>query len=172
LKDGNLFQRADLWIRHLLPVGMTLILVLVGAVPSHLPGFATVAPMLPLIGIYYWGIYRPDLLPASVAFMIGVINDIIAGMPLGVTPLIYLLVQGMTASQRRFFLGKPFLVSWWCFALVAAGAILVEWALVSMIFDHMLDLSAVFFEFLLTVFSYPLLGWLFARTQLSLMRRA
>jgi len=153
LKEEHLFQRMDLWARHLLPVVLTLVLVLLGAIPTHLPGFAAITPMLPLIGIYYWGIYRPDLLPGSVAFAIGLVNDIITGMPLGVTPLIYLLVQAMTASQRRFFLGKPFLVAWWCFAVVAGGALSLQWLLVSM--------SA-----------YPLLSWLFARTQLTLLRPA
>ena len=169
---GSLLQRMDLWVRHLLPFGLTLLLVLFQAMPMRLPGFAAVAPMLPLIGIYYWAIYRPDLLPPSVAFLLGVINDIIAGMPLGVTPLVYLLVQGMTASQRRFFLGKPFLVAWWGFGLVVTASLCLEWALASMIFGSMLEPNAVMFELIMTFSFYPLLSWFFARTQLALLRPA
>jgi len=160
----------DLWVRHLLPVGLTLALVLMGAMPTHLPGFAEISPQLPLIGVYYWAIYRPELLPASMAFVIGLMNDILLGTPLGVSSLIYILVQGMTMSQRRFFLGKPFMVAWCCFAMVAAGAILLEWALVSMLYDHVVPLTPAVFELLMSVAVYPIFSWLFGRTHAAMLR--
>ena len=162
----------DLWVRHLLPLGLTLLLVLMEAMPTHLPGFAEISPLLPLIGIYYWSIFRPDLLPAVMAFFIGLLSDIIMGTPLGVSALIYLLVQGTTASQRRFFLGKPFVVAWCCFCLVAIAAVFLEWALVSMLNGHVIPLPAVLFEMLMTVACYPLFSWLFGRAQGALLRDA
>ena len=169
---GSLLQRINQMIRQLLPVSLVLILILVNALPSRLPGFAAVAPLLPLIGVYYWSIYRPDLMPPAVAFGLGLLNDVIAGLPLGVSSLIYLLVQGMTASQRRFFHGKPFRIAWWGFGLVSSGAFLLQWLLVSALLKHALEPRAVLFEFLMTLFFYPLLSWLFARTQLALLRSA
>lgn len=160
----------DLWVRHLLPAGLTLALVLVGAMPTHMPGFAEISPQLPLIGVYYWAIYRPDLLPASIAFAIGLMNDVLLGTPLGVSSLIFVLVQGMTVSQRRFFLGKPFIVAWCCYALVAAGSILLEWGLVSMLFDHVIPMSPVVFELLMSMAAYPILSWLFGRIHAAMLR--
>jgi len=169
---GSLLQRINQMIRQLLPVSLVLILILVNALPSRLPGFAAVAPLLPLIGVYYWSIYRPDLMPPAMAFGLGLLNDVIAGLPLGVSSLIYLLVQGMTASQRRFFHGKPFRIAWWGFGLVSSGAFILQWLLVSALVKHALEPRAVVFEFLMTLFFYPLLSWLFARTQLALLRSA
>ncbi|MTJ82911.1 MAG: rod shape-determining protein MreD [Telmatospirillum sp.] len=169
---GSLLQRLDHGIRHLVPPGLTLLLILLDAVPLHLPEFALVVPLLPLIGVYYWSIYRPDLMSPVVAFGLGIVNDVIAGTPLGVSALVYLLAQGMTASQRRFFHGKPFRIAWWGFALVGSGAFLLQWALVSLLIGHRLELHAVLFEFLMTMFSYPLLSWIFARAQLALLRSA
>ena len=169
---GSVFQRMDVWVRHLLPFGLTLVLVLFNAMPTHMPGFATVAPMLPLIGVYYWAIHRPELLSPALAFVVGVICDVISGIPLGVTALSYLLVQGLSSSQRKFFLGKPFLLAWWGFGMVAAGTALLQWALVSMVFGHMLEPQAIIFEWLLTVCSYPLLSWCFSRAQMALLRSA
>jgi len=159
----------DHGVRNLLPVGMTLLLVLLSALPTHLPGFAGIFPMLALIGVYYWAIYRPDLLPASMAFCIGLAQDMVMGTPLGVASLVYLLVQSMTASQRKFFLGKPFLVAWSCFALMALAAVLLTWLLCSMLFDHLLPLGPVLFETLMTIAVYPLLSWLFGRTHSALL---
>lgn len=169
---ATLIQRMDQWVRHLLPFSVTLLLVLVDAMPTRLPDFAAVAPLLPLISVYYWAIYRPELLPPSVAFGLGVINDVIMGTPMGVSSLVYLLVQGMTASQRRFFHGKTFLVAWWAFALVAVGAVGLQWALVSVIYGHLMEPQAVLFELLMTISVYPLVSWMFARAQLALLRRA
>ncbi|PKU24626.1 rod shape-determining protein MreD [Telmatospirillum siberiense] len=167
---GTLLQRIDQWFRHLLPVGSVLLLILINALPTRLPGFAAVVPLLPLIGIYYWSIYRPDLMPPALAFGLGLLNDVIAGLPLGVSSLIYLLAQGMTASQRRFFHGKPFRIAWWGFGLVSACALALQWLLVSLLLGHTLEPRAVMFEFLMTLFFYPLLSWFFARIQLALLR--
>jgi rod shape-determining protein MreD len=167
-----LFQRLDNGIRHLLPLGLTLVLVLVNVVPTRLPGFTVVAPLLPLMSIFYWSIHRPDLLPSSAAFGAGIVNDIMAGTPLGVSSLIYLLVRASTTSQRRFFLGKPFFLVWCGFGLYGACGLLLQWCLISMVFGRLLGVRPVLFELAMTVSFYPLLSWLFARAQLTLLRRA
>jgi rod shape-determining protein MreD len=155
-----------------LPAGLTALLVLLDAMPTHLPGFSAVMPLLPLICVFYWAIYRPDLLPPWVAFTLGIFNDIVAGTPLGVSSLVYLLIQGLTATQRRFFNGKSFLIAWWGFGLVGAGALWLQWLLVSMLCGHLIGMRAVLFEYFMTASFYPLLSWMLARTQLALLSRA
>jgi rod shape-determining protein MreD len=166
----SVWVKMDTFVRHLVPVTVTIILLLLTAVPSRLPGFAGIAPVLPLMGVYYWAIYRPDLLPAWVAFLIGLLYDIIAGTPLGVNALVLLLVQGVSAAQRKFFLGKSFMVAWWAFGLLAAGAIGLSWLLVVILSARMFDATPVIFEYLLTMGVFPLLTWLLARTQMAFLK--
>lgn len=166
----SVWVRMDTWVRHLVPVGVTLLLLLLTAVPTRLPGFAGIAPMLPLMGVYYWAIYRPDLLPAWVAFLVGLLYDIIGGTPLGVNALVLLLVQGTAAAQRKFFLGKSFLVAWWAFGLLAAGAIGLSWLLVTVLHGRVIDPTPVVFEYLLTMGLFPLLTWTLARTQMAFLK--
>jgi rod shape-determining protein MreD len=168
----SVWVRMDSWVRHLVPVGVTLLLLLLTAVPTRLPGFAGIAPMLPLMGVYYWAIYRPDLLPAWAAFLIGLLYDIIAGTPLGVNALVLLLVQGVSAAQRRFFLGKSFLVAWWAFGLLAAGSIGLSWLLVTVLYGRVVDPTPVIFEYLLTMGLFPILTWSLARTQMAFLKDA
>jgi rod shape-determining protein MreD len=123
----SLWVRMDTWVRHLVPVGVTLLLLLLTAIPTRMPGFSGIMPLLPMMGVYYWAIFRPDLLPAWVAFLIGLLADILAGTPLGVYALVLLLVQGIAAAQRKFFLGKSFAVTWWAFGLLAGGALGMTW---------------------------------------------
>lgn len=160
----------DTWVRHLIPVGVTLAMLMLTAVPTRLPGFAGIAPMLPLMGVYYWAIYRPDLLPAWAAFLVGLLYDVIAGTPLGVNALVLLLVQGTAASQRKFFLGKSFVVTWWAFGLLAAGAAGLTWMLVSVLRGVAINPAPLMVEYLLMMGLFPILTWMLARTQMAFLK--
>lgn len=166
----SIWVRMDTWVRHMVPISVTLFLLLLTAIPTHLPGFAGVAPVLPLMGVYYWAIYRPDLLPAWAAFLVGVLYDILAGTPLGVHALVLLLVQGVAAGQRRFFLGKSFMVAWWAFGLLAAGSAGLSWILVAILSGQILDPRPVLFQYMLTLGLFPLLTWVLARTQMAFLK--
>jgi rod shape-determining protein MreD len=166
----SIWVRMDAWMRQFVPFGITLVLLLLTAVPTRLPGFASIAPILPMMGVYYWAIYRPDLLPAWAAFVIGLLYDIVAGTPLGVNALVLLLVQGTAASQRRFFLAKSFLVSWWAFALLAGGATGLSWLLITLLSARAIEPSPVLFQYLMTLGLFPVLTWLLARTQMALLK--
>jgi len=162
----------DGWVRHIVPFGVTLGLLLLTAIPTHVPGLADITPMLPMMGVYYWAIYRPDLLPAWAAFVIGLLHDTIAGTPFGVNTLVLLLVQGVSASQRRFFLGKSFLVAWWAFSLLAAGTTGISWALMCILSGRFIDPVPAFFQYLLTVGLFPILTWCLTRTQVAFLKEA
>ena len=166
----SIWVRMDTWVRHLIPFGITLVLLLMTAIPTHLPGFAGIAPMLPLMGVYYWAIYRPDLLPAWLAFVIGLLYDIVGGTPLGVNALVMLLVQGTAAGQRKFFLGKSFAVTWWAFGLLTAGAVGLAWLLVSFLLGRTVEPTPVIFEYLMTLCFFPVLTWMLARTQMAFLK--
>lgn len=166
----SVWVRMDTWVRHLVPVGVTLVLLLLTAIPTRIPGLSGIIPMLPLMGVYYWAIYRPDLLPAWSAFLVGLLYDIIGGTPLGVNALVLLSVQGIAAGQRRFFLGKSFMVAWWAFGLLAAAAAGATWLLVTVLYGRALDASPVIFDYLLTMGLFPLLTWTLARTQMAFLK--
>ena len=166
----SVWVQMDTWVRHLVPFGVTMLLLLLTAIPTHVPGLAAVAPMLPLMGVYYWAIYRPDLLPAWLAFVIGLLYDIIAGTPLGVNALVLLSVQGVAASQRRFFLGKSFMVAWWAFGLLAAGASGASWLLVSILYGRAFDAGPLIIQYLMTMGLFPVLTWTLARTQMAVLK--
>ncbi len=168
----SVWVQMDTWVRHMVPSGVTLILLLATAIPTHIPGMAGVTPMLPMMGVYYWAIYRPDLLPAWAAFLIGLLHDIIAGTPLGVSALVMLLVQGVSASQRKFFLGKSFLVAWWAFSLLAAGSTGLSWLLMSIMSARIIDPTPAFFQYMLTLGLFPILTRALARTQVAFLKEA
>lgn len=168
--DG--WQRIDRGLRSLTPMILTLALTFITVLPLRLPGFTPVTPVVTLIAVYYWSIYRPDLLPLAATFVIGVMQDTLSGAPLGLSSLVLLLTQGVVVSQRRFFHGKTFLVEWWGFMLVAPVALLIAWFFAALYHGVFVAPWPLGFQLLFTIALYPALTWLFARAQFFLLRSA
>jgi rod shape-determining protein MreD len=133
--------------------------------PLRIPDYAAVAPLLDLVGIYYWTIYRPELLPPVAVFSVGLVFDLLSGAPLGVTPLVLLLSRALVLSQRRFFVNRLFPFVWCGFTLIAALAIAFLWALGGLLEGAMLDMRAAILQWVLTVASFPAAGYLLMRVQ-------
>lgn len=168
--DFTIWQRLDTIARRMLPVAMTVILAMAAAVPLHAPAFSAVVPAVTLISVYYWTIFRPDLMPAPAVFALGLFQDAISGMPLGVNALILLLVFAVVLGQRRFFLGKSFLVMWWGFVLIVVGALLATWMILSSLEGAILDPLPAVFQGTVTLALFPFLTWIFIRSQRALLR--
>jgi rod shape-determining protein MreD len=65
-----------------------------------------------MMGVYYWSIYRPRLLPIWMIFMFGILIDALTMMPIGLTALILLVTQKLILYQRRYLMGQSFAILW------------------------------------------------------------
>ena len=169
---SSLWYRFELAVRGLTPFVVTLSLAVLTIIPLRIPDFAPVTPALTVIAVYYWSIYRPDLLPMAAVFGVGLFQDALAGTPLGLTSLVLILVQYVVIAQRRFFHSKTFLVEWWGFMLVAPVAAFASWLLASLYFAALVAPRPLGFQLLLSVALYPCLVWLLTRIQHLLLRSA
>ncbi len=163
------WQRLDVIVRSLTPFLLTLALVVLAQVPLHIPGFAEVAPILPLMAVYHWAIYRPDLLPAVAVFFAGLLNDALSGMPFGVSAAVFVVVHLVVMSQQVFFQGKSFPVIWLGFSIIAAGGVVMTWLLNALFFASITPVEAAFIQYLVTVGAFPAMAWLLARWQRSIL---
>ncbi len=170
MKSG-LWHRMDLLARQLTPSMLTLALVIINVVPLHIPGFSRVAPLLPLMAVYHWAIFRPRLLPAYAVFLIGLLQDILTGAPIGVNALVFLAVYGAVLSQKQFFIGKSFFILWLGFSLIAAGAAVINWLAISILSVTLVEPRTVFFQYLLTLGFFPAIAWVFMRWQRAFPRQ-
>ena len=153
--------QTESWLRGLIPATVTVMLVFAAALPWRLPAFVEVTPAFAVMAVFYWTIYRPERLPYAATFGIGVLQDLLAGTPLGMSALLLLVVQGVVASQRTFFRGKPFLVVWWGFSMVMPAAGLLGWIIGSACLGTLVPLLPVVTQVVLTVLLFPLFVLLF-----------
>jgi rod shape-determining protein MreD len=160
---GGFWGKIDQAGRNIAPMAVTVVLMLIGMAPLHLPNYASIAPALPLMALYYWVIHRPDLLRPSLAFALGLLQDLLSGTPLGMTPMIYVLVYWGVLTQRRFFLGTSFAMLWFGFTLIAFGAAFVGWLAYSILNLRLLSPDPALMQALMTVVLFPPFGWMFMR---------
>ncbi|MFV3073432.1 rod shape-determining protein MreD [Niveispirillum fermenti] len=160
---GGILTQLDQTARNLLPLGITVVAMLIGMVPLHLPGYAPITAPFMLMSLFYWVIHRPDLLRPMVVFMIGLLHDLISGTPVGMTSLALILAYWLLITQRGFFLGRSFVMLWIGFALVASGAAAVQWTVFALMTASLLDARAVIVQSLLGVALFPLVAYLLQR---------
>ncbi|MFC7333438.1 rod shape-determining protein MreD [Rhodocista pekingensis] len=159
----GIWHRLDQTGRHLLPLGTTVLFMLVGMTPTQIPGLVQVAPPLMLMAVVYWAVHRPDLLRPTLVFLLGVLNDLLGGAPLGMTALVFVLAYWLLLTQRRFFLGNSFLLLWIGFTMVALGAAAVQWAVYSLMAAELLTFRAAGFQVMLATAVFPLAAWVLMR---------
>jgi len=171
--QATVLQRMDLTARRFVPFGVTLVLMLFAMTPTYIPGLSHITPMYALMAVYFWSIYRPDLLGYGATFGIGVLEDLLAGTPLGSGALILLLCQRVVFNQQKFFNNKPFGIFWLAFALIALGASLLRWLCVGLVSPRgFTPIGQVFAAYLMTVALYPIVGWLLAKAHQKLLAQS
>lgn len=169
----SMWRKIDLRARRVLPFGLTMIILLFGLTPTHVPGLAEITPMYALTAVYFWSIYRPDLLGYGSGFAIGILEDLLTGAPLGVGALTLLLTQWIVFNQQKFFHAKPFAVTWFAFVLVALGAAFIKWCCIGLIAENgFTPLSDLLAAYVFTVAVYPVIAWLFAKAQTGLLEES
>lgn len=154
----DFWSRVDLFARSLTPVLLTLVFIMVQQVPLHIPHFAQVAPMLALISIYYWAIYRPDLMPMLAIFLLGLLDDLMSGSAPGVSSFVYLICFALVGSQRRFFYAKGFGIVWWGFMLVGALMAALQWVVMCLLEQNLYSLLPSVFSYLMSLAFFPIMA--------------
>jgi rod shape-determining protein MreD len=164
--------RDFLSFNRLVPFLSSVFFVLLSVMPVHVPGLAIATPAFALMAIYHWTIYRPDLLPASGVFIIGLLLDLLNGTPyLGISSLTLLIARSLVLSQRGLVANKAFVTVWAGFLLVAAVMTGIEWLLTSLLSTAPLGSRPFVFQAIVTAASFPVGSYLLAQAQRAFLRR-
>ena len=68
--------------------------------------------------IFFWTLKNPDHLGYVSIFLAGIINDVIIGMPIGISSFCYLLICTATAYIRNITLSPNFINDWLSFLFI------------------------------------------------------
>lgn len=168
----RLSLRIEATTRTLVPAGLAFLFALAGSIPLSAAPTMLLKPLLPLTAVYYWSLYSPNLLPAPMAFLLGLLVDILSGAPLGVCAAMFTLVHAVLCQQRRFLIDKSFELNWLGFALVTTGGFAMVWLLTSILNGGPVAMLGLLFQATTTVAVFPLAFWLLHRCHVAIVSPA
>jgi len=169
---SSFLRQLDLMTRRLIPLLLTLVLVVLGAVPLHLPQLPAIGATLALASVFYWSFHFPILMPSAAVFALGVVSDLLCGVPLGVGVLAFMLVHGVALVQGRFFPEAMGLMVWAGFMVAAAVAGVAVWLVASLLAGSLMEPLPVFAHAIAGILCYPILAWVMARIERMLLAQA
>lgn len=149
------YRRSQSLAARAVPALLTLLVSLMTAVPSHLMGNGDLAPAFTLICIFYWAVYLPGALPYSFLFILGLLQDSLSGMPLGISSFINMSMAFLLTSQRRLMGKTLFGTVWLTCAMLSALAFMAQWGAMCLYYSKPYDLGAPFLRWAVTCIAYP-----------------
>jgi rod shape-determining protein MreD len=137
----------------LLPLLCGLAAVLISNLPLSLTNGLVPAPLLGLIPVYFWCLVRPDLMTPAAVFVIGILEDMMAGGPPGVWTLAFVITYGVIDRQRDSFAGLAGLGAVLGFATAALITCLVAYAITAVLYSFP-PIGTIVAELAMTVLFY------------------
>ncbi len=143
----------------LIPFLTVSVVVLLSSVSLYAPHIGEVLPRFVVAAVVYWAVFRPDLFGHGSAFATGILFDLVAGLPLGLTSLGLLLVRAGVLKYRRFFLRRRFVIVWFLFAVTALAFSAFEWLVGSLYLFHLRDPVPSVLQFVFLACGFPFIYW-------------
>ncbi len=158
------------YFQRLLPLLSSLLLVFMAYVPFEFSRFNNIRPAVGMICVYFWLIHRSDIFNLLSVYLVGLTDDVISSIPFGSNIFTLLVLYLLVSNLSRFFNGKPFVVTWYGFALLSFICFFVKWLIVSVYYSQFLPLGVAAFSYLATIAAYPVLSLVLAFVQNKLMQ--
>ena len=168
--SDNLDENIASLFQRMLPLLSSMFFLFLSYLPLDLSYLNNIRPVALLICVYYWLLHRPDLFNLLSVYFLGLLADIVSSAPFGSNVFALLLLYVLVINTSRFFNAKPFVVTWYGFALLSFVTMISRWLIVSIYYSQFLPLTMVLFSVLATIAAYPLVSLALAYVQNSLMQ--
>ena len=121
--------------------------------------------------IFYYSVKKSESLGYGLIFIAGLFNDVVLGMPLGISSLIYLLICGFAAYLRNITL-RPNLIKDWIFFLITISVVnSFLYSILTIIFLFEVDYFYYVTNTMFTFFIYFIFSYLFSFYENKIIRK-
>ena len=112
--------------------------------------------------IFYWVLKNPDILGYGFIFLAGIVNDVVIGLPIGVSSVTYLILAGFAAYVRYLTVQPSLIYDWIVFVPSIAVTNSVYFYILRIFFDIKINYVALVLNTGVTILLYPVVGLLFS----------
>ena len=111
--------------------------------------------------IFFWTLRNPDQLGYFAIFLAGIINDVVIGIPIGISSFCYLLICTITSYIRQITLSPKFINDWLSFLVAVLLINSIQVIILDLIFLYQVDYTSYLINSGFTFLFYPLFFILF-----------
>lgn len=151
----------DIWLSfkiflwQMIPTCTALFGIILLSLPIPAPGLQDILPLIPLMCVFYWSLYRPEVFPYWIIFLIGLLQDSLLGTFFGISAFLYLLICAIVARSPRWFRHENFLKHWASFISICVVFFVLMWAVSSLLHGTMPPPLAPAMQCIMTILLYP-----------------
>lgn len=158
MSDFAGFETLNWTLRLVLAQCVTLFILCLSLVSFSIPLTGEVRPHLLLAAIFYWSVYRPTLIPPWYVFVLGLLVDVLSGIPLGLNAFILVAVHWVVRTQRVYLMGQSFLGLWMGFAVTCFLSFSAQWSLFVLVTQSLVPAGPSLASAALTILVFPLVS--------------
>ena len=111
--------------------------------------------------IFYWVLKNPDILGYGFIFLAGIINDVVVGLPIGISSVTYLILAGFAAYLRYLTVQPSLIYDWIIFVPSIAVTNSIYFYILRIFFNIDVNYIALLLNTGVTILFYPIIGILF-----------
>ena len=153
----NIYSYIVLNTYKIIPFIVTLILSIVAVSPIMPSNSQEITPLLGVISLSFWMLYKPELMGWTATIVIGIFNDALYGSMLGVSCLSAIMIRMVII---RLLLSKDYINIYITFLCI--GFSLIIWLIVNSIINYILypdlyNYYILIFQFLVSLAISPII---------------
>ena len=115
----------------------------------------------PFILIFYWSLRKSESLGYGYIFVAGLINDVVTGLPIGISSFNYLLICGFAAYLRTITLSPNLVKDWFFFLFTILVVNSLSYSALNIFFSIDLNYNNLFINIFFTFIFYIIFANLF-----------
>ena len=127
---------------------------------------------LQFIIIYYWILRDPSILGYGFVFLCGIINDVVLSLPLGISPISYLLVSLVAAYVRNATVRSTLFTDWFTFVIAILIGNFITYYLIRNFTVMEISYTPMFYNSLFTFILYPVFWAIFELYKKAIVLRS
>ena len=116
---------------------------------------------LTYILIFFWVLKNPQILGYGFIFLAGIINDVVIGLPVGISSITYLILSGFAAYIRNLTVQPTLFSDWGTFLPSVVVTNAVYFVILNIFFGIGIDYIKLLINSGITIAIYPLFWILF-----------
>ncbi len=115
----------------------------------------------PFILIFYWSLKKSESLGYGLIFLAGLFNDVVVGLPIGISSFCYLVICGFAGYLRNITLRPSLLKDWLFFLITILVVTSLMYSSLVLFFSVRLDYNDILVNLLFTFLFYVIFANIF-----------